>query len=131
MLHLYDRATMAHALTLDLDPRLRELLTRRIENLDTEYGDLTDFTEFLVVERGDEEADIIRIVGFSPLVEPVDGRRYGEEEWLPGWDWIIKHSGWYELTFSFGSAFAYVLFVEITGDHASPLETLCYQFSGC
>lgn len=36
MIHLYDRATMAHALTLDLEPRLRALLAERIAALDTE-----------------------------------------------------------------------------------------------
>ena len=75
MLHLYDRATMAHALTLDLDPQLHRLLAERIAALGEE---LIDCTEYLIVELGDTEADIVRHIGFSPLVEPIDGARFGE-----------------------------------------------------
>ena len=44
------------------------VLADRVAALRTEFGDLTDHTEFLVVEPGDTEADIVRHVGFSPLV---------------------------------------------------------------
>lgn len=111
MITIYDRAAMAHVLTLDLDPQLRSLLERRFASLLTPYGDLTDWTEFLIVEPGDTEDDIVREVGFSPLVEPVDGARFGSEGFSSFWDSLVAHPGWFELTISFGSAFAYVLFI--------------------
>ena len=108
MLHLYDRATMARALTLDLEPQLHRLLSRRIAALSEE---LIDWTEYLVVEPGDAEADIVRHVGFSPLVEPVEGARFGEEGFHPHWDYLADLGGWFELIQTFGSTFAYVLLI--------------------
>lgn len=111
MIHLYDRATISRALTLDLDPRLRELLTERITGLQSEYGDLTDSTEFLIVEPDDMEADIVRHVGFSPLVDPIDRHRWPDPRFIPGWDMLADRGGWFEMTVTFGSTFAYVLLI--------------------
>lgn len=122
MLHLYDRATMAHALTLSLEPRLHRLLRARISALDE---DLIDWTEYLVVQPGDTEGDIIRHVGFSPLVEPIDGIRFGDPAFEPRWDWLSNHSGWFELIFTFGSTFAYVLFVQDADGVEPSLRRLC------
>lgn len=122
MLHLYDRATMAHALTLDLEPRLRALLAEQIGSLVTADHDLTDQTEFLVIEPGDTEDDIIRAVGFSPLVEPIDGLRFGEPGFYSWWDWLADRGGWFEMIVTFGSTFAYVLLIR---DTDGPLHALC------
>jgi len=123
MLHLYDRATMAAALTRDLDPELRRLLQARILALGE---DLIDWTEYLVVEPGDTEADIVRHVGFSPLVEPFDGIRYGEAGYhIGGIDWLVDHGGWYEMSASFGSTFAYVLLIQDTDGLIPELRHLC------
>lgn len=119
MLHLYNRATMAHALTLDLDPTLHRLLTERIAALGEE---LIDYTEYLIIEPSDTEADIVRHIGFSPLVEPIDGHRYGESGFQPYWDWLADHGGWFELIVTFGSTFAYVLL--IADDERGPAELL-------
>ncbi len=126
MYHFYDRATMAHALTLDLDPPLRKLLVQRFGALTTEPGDLTDHTEFLVVEPGDDEADIIRAIGLSPLVEPIEGRRFGEDGFHPFWDWLGRHDAYYELIVTFGGAFGYVLLIQ---DRSDELGDLCRAYS--
>jgi len=129
MLHLHDRATMANALTLDLDPELQRLLTERMNALVTSYGDLTQSTEFLIVQAGETEDDIIRQIEFSPLVEPFDGSRYGEAGFWPHWDWLIARVGWYEMCVSFGSSFAYVIFVEKTANPSDELTRLCAEFA--
>ncbi len=122
MLHLFDRATMAHALTLPLDPRLHRLLRERIDA----YGDdLLDQTEFLIVGAGDSEDDIQRHIGFSPLIEPIDGIRFGEPGFYPHWDWLARHDGWYEMIVTFGSTFAYVLFIEADPTDTGALQRLC------
>lgn len=108
MLHFYDRETIAHALTLNLESTLRRLLHERIARLG---DDLIDHTEFLVVQPGDTEADIIRHVGFSPMIEPIEGKRFGREGFHPFWDWLADHGGWFEMVVTFGSTFAYVLFI--------------------
>lgn len=122
MLHLFDRATMAHALTLDLEPRLYALLAERIGSLVTADHDLTDQTEFLVIEPGDTEEDIIHAVGFSPLVEPVDGTRFGQPGFYPWWDWLANRDGWFEMIVTFGSTFACVLLIR---DADGPFHALC------
>ena len=104
MLHFHDRATFAHALTL---PDLPALIRERITALADE---LIDWTEYLVIEPGDTEEDIVRLIGFSPLVDPIDGARFGEPGFHPAWDWLAYRDGWYEIVFTFGSTFAYVLF---------------------
>ncbi|MES3154223.1 hypothetical protein [Sphingomonas faeni] len=125
MLLLNDRAAMAHALTLDLDPTLLALLRRRIEDLE----DLIDVTEILVIVAGDAESDIIRQVGFSPLVEPVDEVRFDAPGFGPFWDHLVDHGGWFELSISFGSAFAYVLFISDTDGVLPDLLTLCRHYT--
>ncbi len=126
MMHLYDRATIAHALTLDLDPTLLRLLKGRVDALGEA---LMDWTECLVVEPGDIEADIIRHVGFSPLIEPIDGKRFGESGFHEHWDWLTDHGGWFELSVSFGSTFAYVLFIEDADQVPTDLLNLCRHYS--
>lgn len=130
MLHLHDRATMARALTLDLDPQLRALLSARTAALVAVDYDLTDCTEYLIVEPGDTEADIIRHLGFSPLVEPIDGARFGCAGFHPPWDWLGGHTGWYEMIVTFGSTFAYVLFIRDADGVNSDLLTMCRRYAG-
>jgi hypothetical protein len=126
MLHFYDRAGFARALTLDLDANLHRLLADRIGAL-TE--DLIDCTEYLVVQPGDTEADIIDQIGLSPLIEPMDGIRFGEPGFRPRWDYLAAHDGWYELIFTFGSTFAYILFIHKEDQTADPLQRLCHAYS--
>ncbi|MCK8457891.1 hypothetical protein [Sphingomonas faeni] len=129
MLHLYDRTSAAHALTLGLDRQLHRLLTKRIAALGTPYGDVTDHTEFLVVEPFDTEADIVRHIGFSPLVEPFDGFRFGEPDFHPGgWDWLAEHGGWYEMVVTFGSTFAYILLIQDKDGVIPELRRLCRRY---
>ncbi|MCU6453931.1 hypothetical protein LPN01_07560 [Sphingomonas sp. A2-49] len=127
MLHLYDRATMANALTLDLEPQLHRLLAQRIDSL-TE--DLIDITEYLVIDPIlDTEADIVRHVGFSPLVDPIDGICFGEPDFHPAHDWLQDHGGYFELIVTFGSSFAYVLLIrdDVEVDH--PLLLFCRRYA--
>lgn len=130
MKNLYDRTTMARAFTLELDPQLRTLLTARIAALVTADCDLTDWTEYLIVEPGDSEADIIRHVGFSPLVEPIDGARFGCAGFHPCWDWLGEHPGWYEMIVTFGSTFAYVLFIRDADGVDPALLSMCRHYAG-
>lgn len=129
MLHLYDRATMAHALTLDLNPELHRLLTERIASLRTDEYDLTDDTEFIVIQHGDSEDDLIRHVGFTPLTEPIDGIRFGSPDFHPFWDWLIGHPGWWEMSVSFGGTFAYILFMQNAAETDPALAALCEHYT--
>lgn len=126
MLHFYDRAGFARALTLDLGTNLNRLLARRIGALTEE---LIDYTEYLVVQPGDTEADITRHIGLSPLIEPMDGIRFGKPGFRPHWDRLAEHDGWFEMIKTFGSTFAYVLFIENSGGMTEPLLSMCRRFA--
>lgn len=127
MLHAYDRATFEDLLTRDLDPALHRLLSERIDNLAEE---LLDQTEIVVVESGDTEDDIVRAIGLSPLAEPINGARFGEEGFWPHWDWLTDHGGWFEMVLTFGSTFAYVLLIADEKDEPSSLVKLCTDHAG-
>ena len=121
MILIHDGTSMARALALDLPPGLAALIRRRANDL----AELLDWTEFLVVTAGDREADIVREVGFSPLVEPVDGARFGEPGFRPFWDHLVDHGGWFELSISFGSTFAYILLIQDAAGVLPDLLDLC------
>lgn len=130
MIHLYNRAGMARALTLDLDPTLSALLKLHIDHLTSGEHDLTDYTEFLVVQPGDSEADIVRHVGFSPLVEPIDGARFPDPGFQPHWDWLARRpGGWFEMICTFGSTFAYVLLIQDVEGLPADLAALCRRYA--
>ena len=58
--------------------------------------DLLDLAPILVIEAGDTEQDIIKEIGFSPLVNRVDGERFLSSAFTPNWEYITHHDGWYE-----------------------------------
>lgn len=128
MLSFQDGASIAGASSLPLEPRLAALIAARVANLQTPYGDLTNLTHFLVIEPGDTEAQLVDAVGFSPLVNPIDGVRFGDAGFQPWWDWMPRHDGWFELIVCVGdSGFAFVLFI---AEGADPeLLALCRAFA--
>ncbi|WP_294197298.1 hypothetical protein [uncultured Sphingomonas sp.] len=126
MLHLHDRASIAHALTLDVDPRLHTLLVEWVRSLTSADQDLTDDTEFLVIQPGDSEEDIIRCIGFSPLVEPIDGIHYGHAGFHPYWDWLADRGyGWFEIIVTFGGAFCRILLIQDEDGTLPELRRMC------
>jgi hypothetical protein len=130
MLYLPNQASFAHALTMGLAPDLHRLLAERIAALVTPFGDLTDYTEFLIVQPGDSEDDIVLHIGFSPLLEPFDGIRLGEPGFHPGgWDRLTDHGGWFEMIVTFGSTFAYVILIEDVDGVIPELRQLCRQYA--
>lgn len=126
MIHLYDRAGFAGVHSLAIDPALRQLLAARIAALP---ADLIDQTEYLVVEPGDTEEDIVRHIGLTPLAEPFEGRRWREPGFWPHWDLLEEVDGHYVMTFTFGGAFAYVLIIPQVAGTPADLIALCRQYA--
>lgn len=126
---LHDRAAMMRTQADTSDPALTQIIGKRIAALSQGEFNLIDATEILVVEQGDTEADIIREVGFSPLVDPVDGIRFGSPGFQPFWDWLIGHPGWWEMSVSFGSTFAYILFIQSADGIEPELAALCAHYT--
>ena len=113
MISLPDRAAIEAAPNVSMPVEVRDILARRIAGLTSPHGDLTDLTHFLVVEAGDTEAAIVAEIGFSPLVNAIDGARFGSPDFHPSWDWLRDVGGWFELIMTVGnSGFAFVLLIE-------------------
>jgi hypothetical protein len=129
MICIFYHAAMAHVLTLDLTPQLRRLLERRFANLATPWGDLTDFTEWIILEPGDTEEDICREVGFSPFIEPLEGARWGTAGFRPFWDYLAREDEHFVMIQSFGSSFAYVLMVPEAEGIMPDLLRLCREYA--
>ncbi len=121
----WDRASMARLLADDLDPQLRQLLERRFADMITPYGDLRDSTTWIVVEADTDEADLIEHLGFSPLVEPITGARFGGEGFQPYWDHLVDHGGWLELAISFGGSNASILLIKDAVSVLPELRAMC------
>ncbi len=118
MNNLPDLDSQLAALNQPLEPHLHKLLHGCIQNaLALELGDLT---HFLIIEPGDDEGAIIDAIGFSPLVSRIDGVHL-----QPDWDWIERHEGWWELLYTVGNDFAYVLLVQDAPGVLPDLLDLC------
>lgn len=100
MLSFYDRASLRRALALPLPDDLNALMRRRIHQI---FDDgLADLTHLLVIEAGDTEAMVHEEIGFSPL--EVEDVRYGAPGFLPSWDILHHHHGWFEMVFCIGNS---------------------------
>lgn len=127
----YDnRAAVEAAPTLNLEPRLQGLLIDRVK-LYREAG-LLDLTHILVIEPGDTEQAIVEALSFSPLVDPIDGVRYGSAAFHPFWDGPIwRHDGWFELVITVGnSGFAFILLIADADGVLPELLHLCRAHAG-
>ena len=129
MLSIFDATSLNAALALPLDPRLRELLQQRISSA-REKG-LADMTHLVVVQPEDTEADLVAEIGWSPLVNPIDGCRYGEPGFVAPWDWLCLTNGFYEIVVTIGnSGFAFILLIEDAPDTDPDLLKLCRAHAG-
>lgn len=127
----YDnRAAIEAAPTVNLEPRLQGLLIDRVDLY--RNADLLDLTHILVIEPGDTEQAIVDAIGLSPLVSPLDGWRYGSDNFQPFWDGPIwRHDGWFELLITIGnSGFCFCLLVADANGVLPELLDLCRTYAG-
>ena len=117
MLSLYDRGALQNALTLPLRADIKALLHKRITQI---FKDgLADYTHLVVIFADDIEAALVEEIAFSPLEH--DGLRYGTPSFLPRWDILHDHGGWFELVFCIGNAgWAVVLLIQDTQNSSFP-----------
>ncbi|RYE48118.1 MAG: hypothetical protein EOP21_05680 [Hyphomicrobiales bacterium] len=102
-------------------------MATRISHIACQTYELGDHTNLLVVEVGDSEADLIDEIGLSPLVNPLDGARYGSPAFNPWWDGLEDQGGWYVCTITVGnSGFAYELLIQDAPGADPELLSLCH-----
>lgn len=122
-------AITAAARCASIDPTLRQLLADRIHDW-TATG-LLDLTHLLIVQPGDTEKTFLEELGWSPFVNPLDGRRFGSEGFVqPPFDWISDVGGHWELIQTVGNSGAAFCIYIPNGDGTDPeLLALCRTFA--
>ena len=128
MLIIRNSAAMAQAIANPPDPQLGHLLQDRAAQL-SEYGtDLCELACFIVVQPGDTLSDIETAMGFPITANFVDGIPYGEEGFMPYWEWIQDHGGYFEAVWILSDdGYGHVLFVQ-DGEGVDPqLLSLCRE----
>lgn len=129
MLIVTNEHSLSHALGSSIDPRLKQLLLDRIQQLEVE--ELSTAARFVIVQPGDTIVDVDRGLGFSIMQNPGDGTRYGDPDFTPGWEWIEDHGFAFELVFIFtDDGFAHVVFVPIEPSIDANLLNLCATYAG-
>jgi hypothetical protein len=119
MLNLPDRATQLAVLDQPLESNLHTLIKGRVQDA-LKLG-LADLTHIVVVEPYDSEDDLIEVLGFSPLVSRLEGFSL-----QPDWDWLEKHTGWWELVYTVGNdGFAFLVLVQDAPGVLPDLLALC------
>lgn len=111
MISIYDNHTFEAALARPIDPALGELLREKWA-LACSAG-LQDCTHILILQAGDEEAEVQQEIGFRPTVSPIDGACYGTPGFEPYWSWLADLGDYVELTLTIGNdGFAIILVIE-------------------
>ena len=115
MITLRTTAAVKSTIALLADNQLRSLLTERFDQLTNAWEDidLSDLTHFLIIQAGDTAAEAEHELGWSLLVNSVDGARFGQPDFTPSWEWIEDHGGWYEAVYILSDdGFGISLFVQ-------------------
>lgn len=124
MLSYSDAAAIAAApTTAPVDPDLLQLLADRVH--DWTVTNLLNLTHVVIVEVGDTEKDFVDQTTLSPMVNPMDGSRFGSVGFVPAFDWFQQHGRWFELMWAFSSGHAVFAFVEDAEETDPQLLALC------
>lgn len=98
-MHLFDTESLARALDLPLDAKLRRILRDHLRHLATLDPAVADTTYFLVIEPGISADDVADELGWSPLVD-LDGNRFPAAGYEPFHDFATDRGGWFELMYA-------------------------------
>lgn len=127
MLTITDGGSLARVLKLSIDLRLKRLLIERRDQLG---GDITDIARFIIVQPGDGLAALERELGFSVLMNQVDGSRYGDRDFSPSWEWLANHGHCFEMVFIMtDDGFAHVVLIQNSPMQNRLLRALCLTYA--
>ena len=129
MLIVQDWASLSCVLKLPIDLRLKQLLADRRDQL-AEFSNLSEIARFVIVQPGDSLVAVERVLGFSVLQNPVDGRTFGDPDFSPGWEWIANHGHSWELVFVYTDCgFAHVVLIQNSPMQNRQLRALCLSYA--
>lgn len=99
-----------------MNPHLRALLTLRRDQLIGDGDeDLGEFVHFIVVRNGDTLAAVEAEAGVALSTNPIDGRRLGDPEFEPPFEYVRRENGFLEAVMILtDDGFAVVLLVPDT-----------------
>jgi hypothetical protein len=81
------------------NPELQALIRQRIADT-AEYVDhFSELVYFVIVEAGDDITDVDASLGFTVMANRFDGIRFGQVGFMPSWDVMAEHAGWFELVY--------------------------------
>lgn len=83
----------------DLNLALGSQLPAEVKSVLQERADLIDLATFIVPQPGDTVSAIEAAGGVGIATNMVDGSRYGEEGFMPSFEWAIDHGGAIEMPF--------------------------------
>ncbi|HKX77711.1 MAG TPA: hypothetical protein VJM34_04245 [Novosphingobium sp.] len=121
MLNLPDREAILAARDTPLPQALRNIIRHTID------ADLLDLTHIVLIERGDTESALFEASGWSPLVNPIDGIRYGQAGFHPSWSFLQRKDGYFQMIETTGNdGFAFLLLIDADDD--GELQTMCREY---
>jgi hypothetical protein len=107
------------------DPWLDRLILNRMERVPVDAS----LMQVIAFHEGPGDNGV-RKLRFSPLINPMDGSHYGDANFLPYWDALYDHAGWFELITSFGAnPFMYALFFKDDEAVDPAIRKMCREFA--
>lgn len=127
MIEIRDAQAMRRAIDTAVDMELRDLLTRRFDQLGFVEGyDLGELAHFLILQPEDTMEALDAALGFSLLINFVDGTPYGDPAFVPSAEWISDHGGWYEMAYVLtDDGFGWIVFVPKVERMDARLLSMC------
>lgn len=110
-MHLFDTESLARALDLPLDAKLRHILRDHVRHLATLDPAVADTTYFLVIEPGISAADVADELGWSPLVDP-DGNSFGSDHYQPFHSYAADEGGWLTMYYNLSNEAVAILLIK-------------------
>jgi len=130
MITIHNADDIAAFLSQPLDPNLQHIIEQRIEQL-TGYGHpLEDLARFHLVQPPDDMPTIEATIGFPIATNFVDGITYDDPDFVPSWEWLKDHGGWFELVFVLSDdGFGHVFLVPDEQGIDARLLELCRRYT--
>ena len=129
MLSLFDAPSLERALSIPIDGHLRQLLGQRVDHLNHLDFDVRESTYFLVIDASCTIDDVTDELGWSPMINPLDGQHWGSPTFQPYHDYLRDHEGWFEMLVSAGNDAMFVLLIEDDDRGPADLLTLCRRYT--
>ena len=125
MLSYNEAAAIAAAPTnASIEPSLRTLLANRVA--DWAAADVLDLTYLMIIEPGDTERTLLDTAGYTPLFNPLSGKRFREKGYSPSFDLLHLTGRYYELFETVSNdGFAFVVYIPDSLQVDPELLALC------